>query len=140
MTDLERPVQDQPVQDQPRGIPSDNLPPSFAPTVNRKGQRPSIKSVVLPNVAANAAGAAAGIAAGNNAQPRIPTILPTPHHSTRQAASVAAAQPTIPTAQNVSITTISAHDSRARRNNYYEASIGRYRHRSLHSRFFAARK
>ena len=69
VTDLERPVQDQPVQDQPRGIPSDNLPPSFAPTVNRKGQRPSIKSVVLPNVAANAAGAAAGIAAGNNAQP-----------------------------------------------------------------------
>ena len=99
VTDLERPVQDQPVQDQPRGIPSDNLPPSFAPTVNRKGQRPSIKSVVLPNVAANAAGAAAGIAAGNNAQPRIPTILPTPHHSTRQAASVAAAQPTIPTAR-----------------------------------------
>ena len=103
VTDLERPVQDQPVQDHPRGIPSDNLPPSFAPTVNRKGQRPSIKSVVLPNVAANAAGAAAsaaaGIAAGNNAQPRIPTILPTPHHSTRQAASVAAAQPTIPTAR-----------------------------------------
>ena len=94
VTDLERPV-----QDQPRGIPSDNLPPSFAPTVNRKGQRPSIKSVVLPNVAANAAGAAAGIATGNNAQPRIPTILPTPHHSTRQAASVAAAQPTIPTAR-----------------------------------------
>ena len=61
VTDLERPV-----QDQPRGIPSDNLPPSFAPTVNRKGQRPSIKSVVLPNVAANAAGAAAGIATGNN--------------------------------------------------------------------------
>ena len=99
VTDLERPVQDQPVQDQPRGIPSDNLPPSFAPTVNRKGQRPSIKSVVLPNVAANAAGATAGIAAGNNAQPRIPTILPTPHHSTRQAASIAAAQPTIPTAR-----------------------------------------
>lgn len=94
VTDLERPV-----QDHPRGIPSDNLPPSFAPTVNRKGQRPSIKSVVLPNVAANAAGATAGIAAGNNAQPRIPTILPTPHHSTRQAASIAAAQPTIPTAR-----------------------------------------
>ena len=79
VTDLERPVQDQPVQDQPRGIPSDNLPPSFAPTVNRKGQRPSIKSVVLPNVAANAAGAAAGTA---------PATTPSRElHHTRNAAS-----------------------------------------------------